>query len=539
MEQMRAQLKADRQGGFTLVEVMVGITILLLVILPLAGLYVKSLAVIQKSAQLSSAIHLAEERLHEVKSLPYWKVEYTNPSFVPGFAYVEVLADGDRNWVTFGSLPNNDSLPNGSLGIGTREGNNINTSDGAGYYIDAEPDTDFSRGGNEINTHYVEGIMFDPTYISQNRGYLPPYRDYYNNYSGQLLDKNYNGVIDDDVNGDGLIDGLDNLLADPNRDGIVGDGIYDTVVEGALLDALDPSYKDMTGTRLRYELERKAPIPDSLLKNDFRMLEAEGLNNIEFSTKFKAFQNFVRMTTVIDPTPFCADPYVLGGRYFVNPFDNTTFGSQRERLQAFLCLMRDYEPFYGVDALDRRTINEGEIDYDWTNSNNRAPLYGKKVIVTIMWVTNGTAAQDVDGDGIPDQLSYSSLQTFRREAFLKQQTLDSPELMRLLAIRNPIDDGDGYRAEDNFTSLSDPTVYDAQAAYMAVYDMFQEGFFPPRLRIREDSVNSGDCNATVWRTDSEYDPCSSFDDHDLDEILPYYPPGGTPGNDPILYVICN
>lgn len=538
MEPMRFKIKAESQRGFTLVEVMVAITILLLVILPLAGLYVKSLAVIQKSAQLSTAIHLADERLDQVKILPYWKVEYTNPAFVPGFSYVEQLPNGDRNWVGLGGLPNNSSLPNGNLGLGTRQGNDINPSDGAGYYIDAEPDTSFSQGGTAINTHNIEGILFDPTYISQNKGYLPPYRDYYNNYTGQLLDKNYNGVIDDDVNGDGLIDGLDNLLGDPNRDGLVGDGIFDTVVEGALLDALDPAYKNLQNTRLRYELEREAPIPDDLLKNDFRQLEQWGLNRIDYTQKFRTFQNFVRMTTVIDPTPFCGDPYVLGGRYFVNPFDNTAFETQRERLQAFLCLMRDYEPFYGVDALDRRTINEGEVDYDWTNSNNRAPLYGKKVIVTIMWVTDGTAAQDVDGDGIPDQLTYSSLQTFRRETFLKQDMLDSPELMMLLSIRNPVDEGDGYRADDNFTSLSDPRVYGLGAAFGAVYDLFPEGFFPPRLRIREETINVGDCNGLVWRTDAEYDPCSSFDDHDLDEILPYYPPGGNAGNDSILYVIC-
>jgi prepilin-type N-terminal cleavage/methylation domain-containing protein len=534
----RSNHTSYQQRGFTLVEVMVGITILLLVILPLAGLYVKSLAVIQKSAQLSSAVHLAEERLNQIKSLPYWKVEYTNPAFVPGFNYVEVLPNGDRNWVGFGGLPSNSSLPNGNLGVGVRQGNNINVADGAGWMIDAEPDTSFSMGGNRLNTWNVEGLMFDPTYLFQNRGYLPPYRDFYNNWTGQLLDKNYNGVIDDDVNGDGAIDGLDNLLADPNRDGLVGDGLFDTIVEGALLEALDPSYRNIQNTRARYTQERKAPIPDDLLKNDFSQLEAEGLNTILHTQKFKAFENFIRMTTIIDPTPFCGDPYVPGGRYFVNPFDNTAFATQRERLQAFLCLMRDYEPFYGVDALDRRTINEGEVDYEWNNSNNRAPLYGKKVIVTILWVTDGTAAQDIDGDGIPDELAYSSLQTFKREAFLRQEVFDSPELMMLLSIRQPLDTGDGYRAEDNFTPLSDPNVFDGQAARDAVYDFYQEGFFPPRLRIREDSLSIGDCNGQVWRTDSEYDPCSSFDDHDLDEILPYYPAGGTVGNDTILYAIC-
>ena len=77
--------------GFTLLEVLVAITILLLVILPLANLYVKSLTVIQNAALYSQAIQLGQERMDLCEAVRYEDLKYFNEVFSPGFPYTGPL----------------------------------------------------------------------------------------------------------------------------------------------------------------------------------------------------------------------------------------------------------------------------------------------------------------------------------------------------------------------------------------------------------------------------------------------------------------
>ncbi|HDS30120.1 MAG TPA: prepilin-type N-terminal cleavage/methylation domain-containing protein, partial [Firmicutes bacterium] len=260
-----------KDRGFTLVEVMVAITILMLVILPLASLYVRSLTVIQNAALYSQAIQLAHERMAICETLDYGDLYYYNEVFTPGFPY--------------------DSIPEA-------------------YDNRDNPDT----------TDVVESY-FDPTDSYDENYPVPVYRDYYNNYTGQLLDPNFNGLCDDDLDGDGqpgiygdggwdwddieiATNGRGVLYSDPMYDGtraqaefgdmpVPGDGLYDTVVEGLYVTSMDPMYRKVRAT------ETATPILDMGLLLDRAHRDAVG----DYRHREETFKNFVRMTTFIDPTP--------------------------------------------------------------------------------------------------------------------------------------------------------------------------------------------------------------------------------------------
>ncbi|HYE80373.1 MAG TPA: prepilin-type N-terminal cleavage/methylation domain-containing protein, partial [bacterium] len=197
---MRHPLRSMASRGFTLLEVMIGITLLVIIVLPLASLYAVSLTTIQQSALYSQALGLARDRMEMVQAMDYGVLGWELESLVPGFEWHN------------------------------RPG-----------YIIAYQQRDVP------STPELEEV-YDPTRNNGSVDYeIPIYRDYYSNFTGQLLDPNFNGLCDDDLNGDGVVDILDQNICNPNGDvwnttnpdlaflngqQQAGDGIYDTVVEG-------------------------------------------------------------------------------------------------------------------------------------------------------------------------------------------------------------------------------------------------------------------------------------------------------------------
>ena len=180
-------------SGFTLVEVMVAITLLMIVILPLASLYVKSLTTIQGAALYSQALTLAKARMELITSLEYSDIDYINPIFCPGFPFTGGLLP---YYSTDGEGDNYTAPESGAIAYDNRD--NPDTIDITERYFD--PTGNGHAGENGADEDYP----------------VPVYRDYYNNFTGQLIDPNYNGLCDDDLNGDEPPD--DDLYDDLNGD---------------------------------------------------------------------------------------------------------------------------------------------------------------------------------------------------------------------------------------------------------------------------------------------------------------------------------
>ena len=266
-------------SGFTLVEVIVALTILLMVIIPLATFYAVTLSTIQKSMLYSQALQLCRERVEFCAGIEYDALRYWNPAFTPAFDM--------------------------------------------GPQINQNRDPDLSDD-DDIFT-------YDPTVIAGSYN-IPIYRDYYDNSTGRLIDPNYNGLCDDDLDGDGeygVIDGdMDDIaIANPNGamwtdNGVAvsdlpyfmqdfdaqygglqraGDGLYDTVIEGIYANAFDPW---LFGTRrlLRGDddlREEVSPILDFSLQIDPKQIGV--LAGADYKHREQTFRTFARMTTTHSP----------------------------------------------------------------------------------------------------------------------------------------------------------------------------------------------------------------------------------------------
>ena len=363
--------------GFTLVEVMVAITLLMIVILPLASLYVKSLTTIQNAAIYSQALALVHSRMELVENLDYNALDYTNSIFCPGFPF-ETLPE-------IAYRPNRDNL-----------------------------DTD------AIETY------FDPTGDGGTETYaVPVYRDYYNNFTGQLIDPNYNGLCDDDLNGDGIVDAIDTFIGNPNNDTFTsgtysglpkaGDGIYDTVVEGMYVNTYDPTMWKVLRP------EEAAPIIDYSLQLD---INHSAVAN-DYHHREKTFRNFVRMTTIIDPTPRLADPNHPDAfddwvdQYYFWQRRTSDGYTDKQLLTLSLCLERDLPLIKGTNSLSVGVGGEdafvvdtgtGMEETDPFKVNYSIPLFGKKVIVTVFYLSGKgeVVYVDLDNDGIQEEMPSES-----------------------------------------------------------------------------------------------------------------------------------
>ena len=492
-------------SGFTLIEVMVAITLLMIVILPLASLYVKSLSTIQNAALYSQALALGRSRMELINSLDYADIDYTNTIFCPGFPFDGPLLPYYLN--------NGEGLPYDSPEVGYLNRNNDDT-----------PDSDEA--------------YFDPTRDGGTQDYpTPVYRDFYNNFTGQLIDPNYNGLCDDDLNGDGVVDDVDRFIGNPNQDfyeagtgpndfdglDIAGDGIFDTVVEGMYANTFDQTMWRYSDTFQDRRNECISPIIDFGLQLDrehLSQLSGVPFNLNDYRHREKTFANFVRMTTVIDPTPKLANPYHpdafddwVDQYYFWQrrTVDNYT---DKQLLTLSLCLERDLPLAKGTnnltvgvgteDAKDMFTDQgTGLEETDPFKVNYSTPLYGKKVIITVFYLSGEGEIiyEDLDGDGIPEEMPSETFASAKRvsveKIFVNDYLLTKyPALLR----RDP-----SYRLPGLLNDFSD-----------LGQSLYGIRLVPPQRRFRVDNNLANPFDALVLRPDissgDEFDPCVEDND---------------------------
>jgi len=404
--------------GFTLLEVMIGITLLVIIVLPLASLYAVSLTTIQQSALYSQALGLARDRMELVQMLDYNALNYETESLAPGFEFFNGLGGRFAGYRTAYCCQRDD------------------------------PST----------TPYIEE-SFDPT-DTDNEGYpVPFYRDYYNNMTGELIDTNFNGLCDDDLNGDGIIDQLDTNICNPNGDfwnlgggGVfpnldgqdrAGDGLYDTVLEGQYIDTYDTLSGIRTAINPSKGPELPCPIQDESLKYDFRRFRGSGAAGptvpmaggvADYGHRNRTFDLFVRMTTIIDPTPSCADPQdtntLIDQRYLGERIMNDSWNDQQ--IAKFVaCLKRDLPLYDGANTLTvgphRTTANPEIIETQYRqntpfNKPAIAPRQGKKVIVRVLYLSGEGDGSDSNGDGFPDGESLSTAKQVILERLIADPT---------------------------------------------------------------------------------------------------------------------
>jgi len=481
-------------SGFTLIEVMVAITLMMIVILPLASLYVKSLSTIQNAALYSQAIALARGRMELISALDYADLDYTNTIFAPGFPF-------------HGGVP-------------SYMGNFGATPGAQAYNNRLNPDTDWDEA------------YFDPTRDNRGKDYpTPVYRDFYNNYTGQLIDLNYNGLCDDDLNGDGIVDDIDRFIGNPNQDtydggqynglDIAGDGVYDTVVEGMYINSFDQTMWRYTDNFQDRSHEAVAPILDMSLTLDLEHLDQlSGAIMNDYRHREKTFQNFARMTTIIDPTPRLANPHHpdayddwVDQLYFWERRTGDSY-TDKQLLTLSLCLERDLPLVKGInnltigvggeDALDMYTDRgTGLEETDPFKVNYKTPLYGKKVIVTVFYLSGESEViyEDLDGDGIPEEMPMETFASARRVSverifvndylLTKQEELLNREATHRIA-------GVVWFPGDVLSFASNVQLV------------------PPQRRFRIDSPLANPFDTIVVRPDitsgDEYDPCVEDND---------------------------
>ncbi|MEO7993201.1 MAG: prepilin-type N-terminal cleavage/methylation domain-containing protein [bacterium] len=391
------RVTGSARKGFTLLEVMIGITLLVIIVLPLASLYAVSLTTIQESALYSEALQLAQERMELASLLDYDGLNYENEALAPGFQF---------------------------FNRGSRRGEpNYQTA-----YTDQRDDP--------TTTTFVEE-SFDPT-DTDGEGYpVPIYRDYYNNFTGDLIDPNFNGLCDDDLNGDGIVDATDEWIGNPNRDiwntggsfptldgqPRAGDGLYDTVVEGLYANSYDVLFGIRSALR-NGSREDVSPLQDDLLKRDYRRYDGGGggipVPIADYEHKNRTFDVFCRMTSIIDPTPRCSDPNdsatLVDQRYVGERVQNDSY-TQAQVAKIFSCLERDLPIQEGATNLTvaphRTTADPAVLEAQWrqnTGFNKVAtqPQQGKLVVVRVFYLSGESDNTDDNGDGFPDGETYAT-----------------------------------------------------------------------------------------------------------------------------------
>jgi len=405
---MRFKRNIQDARGFTLLEVMVAITILLLVILPLSSLYVRSLTVIQNAALYSQAIQLGQERMEICEVLEYPALYYYNEILTPGFPYR-------------GTLPPSHEYD--------RDGGQMVSVGGNAYDNRPNPDPDGP-----------EWWYFDPTDSDGDHYPVPVYRDYFNNYTGILLDPNFNGLCDDDLDGDGdagILGGPDmedieiatngslRMYSDPEFNNtpaqaelgatyVPGDGLFDTVIEGLYVSSMDPMYRMVRIT------ESSSPILDFALLLDRQHTEfLLGGTVTDFRHREKTFSTHIRMTTILDPTPALGNPNNeetwLDNLYFYEK-ENTDNYTPAELAKLRWCLMRDYPLVPGLTNWDVGIADAGIEETDEYSFNYSPPMYGKRIIVTVFYLTGEAEIQllDIDGDGVVEEVPIETYGGARR-----------------------------------------------------------------------------------------------------------------------------
>lgn len=74
MKVARGSIKPDRRRGFSLLELLVALTILAIALIPVAYFYSKSLQMVEQASIRTRALMLAQERLTEIEQMPYEQI---------------------------------------------------------------------------------------------------------------------------------------------------------------------------------------------------------------------------------------------------------------------------------------------------------------------------------------------------------------------------------------------------------------------------------------------------------------------------------
>ena len=84
---------AARQAGFTLLEVMIALVVLLLGVLGIFGLLNSSMVMNRNSVETSKAAHFAQKRLETIRNTPFIEVEPRGATNYPRLANDDAAAD--------------------------------------------------------------------------------------------------------------------------------------------------------------------------------------------------------------------------------------------------------------------------------------------------------------------------------------------------------------------------------------------------------------------------------------------------------------
>ncbi|MBU1023269.1 hypothetical protein KKB99_03180, partial [bacterium] len=219
-----------------------------------------------------------------------------------------------------------------------------------------------------------------------------------------------------------------------------GDGLYDTVIEGIYANSFDPW---LYGTRqlLRGDpdlTEEVSPIIDFSLQFNWQQDNQEqGVP--DYRHREQTFRTFARMTTVIDPTPVLKDPNIAHIDAYADDIYLTrrilNDGWQSGQIYKFsLCTQRDMPLGYNIDnrsvGIDRQGFDSPFVNEDYTKTlvnpfthNYTTPVYGKKVIVTVFFLSGEGEQDDLNEDGFPDGETFDASNNVRIERIFYNSNL--------------------------------------------------------------------------------------------------------------------